>query len=68
MLLTQIIVPFKVHQHFSNYLMYPLNKLEVNGKITRGKARVYVVNSASAYTLPEDKLSLYIKDEISEIQ
>ena len=40
----------------------------VIGKITRGKAKVHVVNTKSSFTLPEEKLSFYIKNEIAEVQ
>lgn len=51
---------------------YFKNKGEVHevviGKISRGKAKVHVVNTSSAYSIPEDKLSFFIKDELSEVQ
>lgn len=40
----------------------------VIGKITRGKAKVHVINSSETYSIQEKDLSHYIKDELSEVQ
>lgn len=57
---------------FEGYSGFFKNKGEIHevviGKITRGKAKVHVVNTNSSYSIPEDKLSFYIKDELSEVQ
>lgn len=49
---------------YSGYLHNNGNIYEVVvGKITKGKAKVHVVNSSSVYAVPEDKLSSFIKDK-----
>ncbi|MEK5209741.1 hypothetical protein [Psychrobacillus sp. FSL H8-0510] len=51
---------------------YFKNKGEIHkvviGKLTGGKAKVHVVNSDVYFTIPVEKLSHYIKDELSEVQ